>query len=65
MLHQTANWEKEYSEIGVVVIEHLRHKYILGQVLHRSYQFSTSYSTTGKHYITINGRVTASQFHKP
>ena len=31
--------------------------YILGQVLHRSYQFSTSYSTTGKHYITINGQV--------
>ena len=43
----------------VVVIENLRCKYILGQVLHRSYQFSTGYSTTGKHYITINGQVIA------
>ena len=42
-----------------MVIKNLRHKYILGQVLHRSYQFSTSYSTTGKHYITINGQVIA------
>ena len=41
----------------VVVIHNLTYKYILGQVLHRSYQFSTSYSTTGKHYITINGQV--------
>ena len=39
----------------VVVIDNLRHKYILGQVLYRSYWFGTSYSTTGKHYITING----------
>ena len=43
----------------VVVIENLRHKYILGQVLHWSYQFGTSYSTMGKHYITINGQVIA------
>ena len=42
-----------------VVIENLRHKYILGQVLHMSYQFGTGYSTTGKHYITINGQVIA------
>ena len=43
----------------VVIIKNLRCKYILGQVLHRSYQFSTSYSTTGKHYITINRQVIA------
>ena len=43
----------------VVVIKNLRCKYILGQVLHRSYQFGTGYSTTGKHYITINGQVIA------
>ena len=43
----------------IVVTENLRHKYILGQVLHRLYWFSTSYSTTGKHYITINGQVIA------
>ena len=43
----------------VVVIENLRHKYILGQVLHRSYWFGTGYSTTGKHYITINRQVIA------
>ena len=42
----------------VVVIKNLRCKYILGQVLHRLlYQFGTSYLTTGKHYITINGQV--------
>ena len=41
----------------VLVIENLRHKYILGQVLHRSYQFGISYLTMGKHYITINGKV--------
>ena len=43
----------------VVVIKNLRHKYILGQVLHRSYWFATRYSTTVKHYITINGQVIA------
>ena len=42
---------------SVVVIKNLRHKYILGQVLHRLYQFGTGYSTMGKHYITINGQV--------
>ena len=25
--------------------------------MHRSYQFGTSYSTMGKHYITIKGQV--------
>ena len=39
------------------VIENLGHKYILGQVLHRSNQFGTGYSTTGKYFITINGQV--------
>ena len=43
----------------VVVIKNLRHRYILWQVLHRSYQFGTRYSTTGKHYITINGQIIA------
>ena len=43
----------------VVVIKNLRHKYILGQVLHRSYQFCTRYSTAGKHHIIINGQVIA------
>ena len=42
-----------------MVIKNQRHKYILGQVLHRLYQFSSGYSTTGKHYITINGQVIA------
>ena len=49
----------------VVVIDNLRNKYILGQVLHRSYWFSTSYSTTGKHYITINGQVIAQSILQP
>ena len=40
-----------------MVIDNLRYKYILGQVLHRSYQFGTGYSTTDKHYITINGQI--------
>ena len=43
----------------VVVIKNLRHKYILGQVLHRSCHFSSGYTTTGKHFITINGQVIA------
>ena len=43
----------------VVVIENLRCKYILGQVLYRSCQFHTRYSITGTHYITINGQVIA------
>ena len=42
-----------------VVIENLRHKYILGQVLHRLHHFGTAYSNTGRHYITINGQVIA------
>ena len=42
-----------------MVIENLRCKYIFGLVLHRSYWFGTSYSTTGKHYITTNGQVIA------
>ena len=55
-----------YLQIGrrifwdrVVAIDNLRCKYILDQVLHRSYWFGTGYSTTGKHYITINGQVIA------
>ena len=43
----------------VVGIKNLWHKYILGQVLHRSYWFGTGYSTTSRHYITINGQVIA------
>ena len=39
----------------VVVIKNLRQKYILGQVLYRSYWFGTGYSIAGNHYITING----------
>ena len=50
---------------GVVVINNLRCKYILGQVLHRSYQFGTSYLTTGKHYITINGQVITQSISQP
>ena len=49
----------------VVVIDNLRHKYILGQVLHRLYQFSTSYLTTGKHYITIKGQVIIQSILQP
>ena len=41
------------------MIQNLKLEYILGQVLHRAYRFSTSYSTTGKHYITINGKMIA------
>ena len=41
----------------VIVIQSLKYKYILGQVLHRAYRFSTGYSTTGRHYITINSEM--------
>ena len=50
---QRVIWDRE------VVIKNLRHKYILGQVLHRSYWFGTGYLTMGKHYITINRQVIA------
>ena len=43
----------------VVVSKNQHHKYILGQVSHRSYKFGTGYSTTGRHYITINWQVIA------
>ena len=49
----------------MVVIDNLRHKYIIGQVLHRSYQFGTGYSTTGKHYITINDQVIKQLMSQP
>ena len=49
----------------VVVIDNLRCQYILGKVLHRLYQFSTSYLTTGKHYITINRQVIAQSISQP
>ena len=38
----------------VIVIQNLKHGYMLGEVLHRAYRFRTGYSSTGKHYITIN-----------
>ena len=41
----------------VIVIQNLKCEYILGEVLHRVYRLRTSYSTTGKHYITINGEI--------
>ena len=44
---------------GVIIIEILKHNYILGQVLHRTNMFGTSYSNTGRHYITINGKIIA------
>ena len=49
----------------VVVINNLRHTHISGQVLHRSYQFGTGYSTTGKHYITIIGQVIVQSVSQP
>ena len=39
----------------VVVIKYLWHKYILGQVLHKLYQFGTGYSTTGRHFVNLMG----------
>ena len=42
-----------------MVIQNLKCEYILGQVLHRAYRFSTCYSTTGKHYRMINGEMIA------
>ena len=43
----------------VVVIRNLQHKYILGQILHRLYQFGAVYLTTDRHYVTINGQLIA------
>ena len=43
--------------IWQLCIQNLKCEYILGQVLHRAYRFSTGYSTMGKQYITINGKM--------
>ena len=43
----------------VTVIENLKRNYILGQMLHRDNRFGTSYSTNGRHYITLNGEMLA------
>ena len=49
----------------VVVIDNLRWKYIFGQVLHRLYQFSTGYLTTGKHFIMISGQIISQSISQP
>ena len=41
----------------VIVIQNLKCKYILSQVLYRAYRFNTSYSSTGRHHITINSEM--------
>ena len=33
--------------------------------MHRSYQFGTGYSITGKHYIMVNGQVIAQSISQP
>ena len=43
----------------VIVIENLKRKNILGQVLHRDNRFSTGYSTNCRHYITENDEMLA------
>ena len=48
--------EKIYRD-RVIVIQNLKCNYILGQVLHRAFRFRTGYSTTGRHYITMNGKM--------
>ena len=45
--------------VRVIIIENLKGYYILDQVLHRDNRFGTGYLITGKHYITINGEMTA------
>ena len=63
MLDPSANRKRVFRD-WVVVIDNLRHKYILGQVLHRLYQFGTGYLTTGKHFM-INGQVIAQLISQP
>ena len=58
MLCPTVN-RKKISRDRVIIIENLKHNYILGQVLHCTNGFGTGYSTTGIHYITINGEMIA------
>ena len=42
-----------------IIIENLKHNYILDQVLQRDNRFGTGHSITGRHYITINGEMIA------
>ena len=51
--------KKKLFRDRAIVIQNLKHKYILGQVLHKAYRFCMGYSTTGKHYITVNGEMIA------
>ena len=44
---------------SIIVNQNLKCEYILGQVLHRAYRFRTGYSTTVRHYITINSEMIA------
>ena len=43
----------------VIVIKNVKYNYILGQILHQANRFGTGYSTTGRHYIAINGKMIA------
>ena len=43
----------------VIIINNLKCNYILGQVLHITNRFGTSYLTTGLHYITVYGEMIA------
>ena len=49
----------------VIIIENLKCNYILGQVLHRTNRCGTSYSTTGRHYITINSEMIVQAISQP
>ena len=42
-----------------MIIDDLKHNYILDHMLHRTNRFGTSYSTTGRHYTTTNGEMIA------
>ena len=46
----------------VIVIENLKRDYIVGQILCRDNRCGTGYSTNGRHYIILNGEMTAQSY---
>ena len=56
-IHLQIGKNKKLFRDRVIMIQNLKHEYMLGQVLHRAYRFGTHYSTTGKHYITTNSEM--------
>ena len=57
MFSPVTNWKENFQRKGYYYKNNLRQNYILCQMLHRTNRFGTGYSTSGQHYITLNGEM--------